>query len=152
MSFGVAVNRNVYDHSSVEIALNGVLYDGISEISWSQTLQPGIQRGTSAMKHGRSRGEYNAEGSFTVYVEQMKQIRQALAGLGLGGYGEAVFDITVTMFEVGGIPSVAELRGCRITSDEFSSGTGGDVAMQTVQIDIMQVIVDGVSMVSPPGT
>lgn len=152
MSFsGVLVNGVEFDHSSLEVSFDGVPVQSVSEISCSQSLEPGTRRGTSAAKLGRSRGPYNAEGSFTVSRADYKILVAQLSAKGLGGYGEAPFTITMTFFEVGSDPAVTVVRGCRITNDDFSSSAGSDVAMVTASIDVMQILVDGQSMVSPRG-
>lgn len=152
MSFlGTLINGKRFDHSSHEISFDGIPNQNISEISYSETLEPGEQRGTAAGKLGRTRGVYNAEGSVTMYVEDWEALASILVAKGLGGYMEAEFVVTVTMFELTGVPVVHTLRGCRVTSVEDSSSAGSDVREVTIQLDIMQILRGANSAVSPRG-
>jgi len=75
-----------------------------------------------------------------------------LAGLGLGGYKEASFNIECVMWEPGAsIPVTEQIRHCRITSDAFSSSAGSDPLMRQVQGKYLQRLLNGVPAVSPSG-
>ncbi|MGW8285753.1 MAG: hypothetical protein ACWGPR_08545 [Candidatus Deferrimicrobiaceae bacterium] len=153
MSFlGTLINGKRFDHSSHEIAIDGIPVQNIRSITFSESLEPGIQRGTSALKLGRSRGMYDAEGSIEMYVEDFDALCVVLAAKGLGGYMEAEFDVTIVIYEVGAnTPTNIRLRGCRITNAEQSSEEGGDVTMTTASLNIMTILRNGIQAVSPAG-
>ena len=140
---------NRYDFSSLEASFNGVIFTGITEISYTQSLTPGIQRGASARKLGRTRGEYDATGSFTMYKEDYSQLIAALAAAGIGslrGYGELPFVITA-VYEEGGRIKVDKLKGARITNDEDSHSQGSDILVVSAEIDLIEIERDGAKMV-----
>ena len=130
-----------YDFSSMEASFNGVIFTGITEISYTQTLTPGIQRGASARKLGRTRGEYDATGSFTMYKEEYDELIQALAAGGIAtsrGYGEVPFVITL-VYEEGGRIKKDKLSGARITNDEDSHSQGSDALVVSAELDLMKI-------------
>ena len=146
---GRLINGKVFDFSSIKISVNGPIFTNVQEISYSDSLEPGILRGTSALKQGRTRGEYNAEGSISIYKGDAAVLKTALAALGLGGFMEAEFDIIVTYAEVAAaVPVVDTLRGCRITNADNSHSQGSDPLQETFDLDIMEISYGGVSAVS----
>ena len=82
--FQQLINGKTFDFSSIEITIGALSYTNVTEITYSDSLEPGILRGTSAKKKGRTRGEYNAEGSITVYKADLASILAELAALGEG--------------------------------------------------------------------
>jgi hypothetical protein len=64
------VNDIAHDYSCVEIDLGGVIYTGITAISYSQKLEPGAVMGTSAQKLARTRGSHSADGSMTMNLQE----------------------------------------------------------------------------------
>lgn len=132
---GRKINGKVYDYSSITITINGIPYQGVTEISYSDTLEPGILRGTSALMRGRTRGMYEAESSFTIYKEDLEPIKEALVALGLGGFGEAEFLITVSYSEVGSALITDTIEGCRIKHQENSHSAGNSDAL-TAKVDL----------------
>lgn len=139
---GRRINGKVYDISSIEVSIGSIPYEGITEISYSDTMEPGVLRGTSAYMRGRSRGMYEAEASFTIYKEDYEKIRSALVALGLGGFMEAAFQITVAYRELtgGNIPIVDTIEGCRIKHNENSHSSGNaDALLTKVDLSVFRI-------------
>lgn len=134
------VNGHVYDFSSVEINFKGLIYAGVSEISYTHGLEPGVLRGTRSGKLGRTRGEYTAEGSFSMYLEEWKLFRTALGP----GFMERSFTATIHYSELGAPLQTDVLNGCRITNDEKSHSQGSDPLVAAITLDIMEVFEDGI--------
>lgn len=144
------INGNRYDFSSVEVNLNGVPYVAIQDISYNHSKEVGYLRGTTPHKLGRTRGEYNAEGNFTIYKADYQQFLQLLLPLALGGgYMEAPFIITVMYQELRSEGLITDtLEGCLITNDEDSHSQGSDALMVSVDIDIMTISRGGIRAVA----
>lgn len=128
---GTIINGVIYQFSNVEIVLNGKPYQGITEISYSDTLEPGVLRGTSPFMRGRTLGQYEAEGSFTMAKQDFEILKPVLKALGRGGFGEAVFLISVS-YRAAGLPLINDtIEGCRIKHTENSHSSGNTDALVT---------------------
>ncbi len=141
------INGHKYDYSSIELDFNGTIYLGVQEISYTQTLEPGIVRGTSAQKLARTRGEHDAEGTLVMYKQDFDEFITDLA-TGDEGYGEVSFDISVVMSTPNQPTSVVRLLGCRITSEEESYSQGTDALVVSCDLDIMLIEKQGLRMIS----
>lgn len=149
---GKKINGLVYDYSSIEITINGLPYQGITEINYSDTMEPGILRGTGPLMRGRSRGLYEAESSFTIAKEDFDAVKRALVAMGLGGFMEAVFLITVSYKEATGNMITDEIEGCRIKHNENSHSAGNaDALMHKVDLSVFRIKWNGAYGVSIPG-
>lgn len=123
LSTGRRINGKVYAYDSITININGIPYEGVTEISYSDTCEPGILRGTSPFMRGRTRGMYEAESSVTMDKESFEIMKAALVAMGLGGFMEAEFLINVVYREdVRLITDTVE--GCRIKHVENSHSAG----------------------------
>lgn len=142
------INGKVYDFSSIEAVAGPQTFTNLQEVSYSDSLEPGILRGTSAKKKGRTRGEYDAEGTISIYKGDLATLLQTLSALGLGGYMEAEFDINVTYSE--GLDNVVTdtLIGCRITDIEDSHSQGSDALTVSLTLDVMEISRNGLSATS----
>jgi len=137
------INGVAYDFSSIEFVVNGVAYTGITELNYNHTLEPGILRGTRSIKLARSRGEYNAEGTFSMYIEEYQAFREALGF----AYMQTQFQAVAMYSEIGSTIVTDTLMGCRITNADMSNSAGSDPLVKQVSIDIMQILEDGQSPV-----
>jgi hypothetical protein len=135
------VNDIAHDYSCVEIDLGGVIYTGITAISYSQKLEPGAVMGTSAQKLARTRGSHSADGSMTMNLQDAEEFITALGE----GYMETSFNITVTFSDGVNSPHVHRLFGCRITDDAFSHAQGSDPTQNELTLDIMRIERNGLS-------
>lgn len=143
---GPIINGLVFDHSSAEININGARFLFITEISYSHTLEPGKQRGTAAKVLGRTRGEYDAEGSFKTSKAEGIELIAALGH----GYMTKSFPIVVSYSEEGQTPLTDTLVGVRITKVEDSS-SGTDATMTTFTTHIMNLLLNGWDATGEPG-
>lgn len=141
------INGHRYDFSSIEANFGPLSFTNFQALNYSDTLEPGIQRGQSSKKLGRTRGEYNATGSITLLKEDVPTLLAALAGLGQGGYMEAVWDLTATysagLTDV--TPVVDALIGIRITEIGDDHSIGSDVLVNEISLDIMEITRGGLS-------
>lgn len=140
------VNGHAYDFSSSELTFNDQIFTGVTEFNYTETLEPGVLRGTHAQKLARTRGEYDATGSISMYLEDYRAFVAALGS----GYGEKYWDATATYSNEGSPTATTVLSGCRITSKAHETGQGPDGLVVSFDIDIGLVEEDGLTMISDP--
>jgi hypothetical protein len=146
-SIGQRIQGRFYDYSCIEIAVDGGIQPRIVDIKYSQKLEPGEVRGTSAMVQGLTRGTYSTSGSFSIYKEDYELMKPQLVAKGGGGYMLAVFDMTV-VYSLSGMPQNEDrLVGCRIVNEEQSYNWGNDPLIVNVELHIRKVITNGMSAV-----
>lgn len=146
MSTNPLINGVVYDHSSIEINIKGVRFLQCTEIEYSDTLEPGKLRGAAAKVLATTRGEYSAEGSFSLSKQDGQQL---ISDLGQGFKAKS-FPVTLNYAEAGMDFITDTLRGCRITKVEASS-SGTDATMLKFSIHIMNILWNGVDSTGEPG-
>jgi hypothetical protein len=132
---GRKINGKVYQYDNLEIVINGIPYAGITEINYSDTLEPGILRGTSVYMRGRTRGSYEAEASFTIAKEDFEGVKAALISLNRGGFGEVEFLISVSYSEATSALINDTIEGCRIKHQENSHSSGNSDGL-VVKVDL----------------
>lgn len=144
------INGRRYDFSTIQANFGAKSFTSIQSVQYSDTLEPGIQRGQSSKKLGRTRGEYDATGSITILKEDLPELLALLAALGQGGYMEAVWDMTVTYSSglVDPKPVVDALIGIRITEVGDDHSIGSDVLVNDLTLDIMELTRNGLSATS----
>ena len=134
------VNGQKVSFASIEIKIGTLLLTGFTDLSYSQTLEPGIFRGTRPEKLARTIGEHNIEGSFTLVKDESLDL---IASLG-NGYMQTPFDITNTYSEINSTTLMTDvLTGCRITSEEDSHSQGTDALVVACDLDIMKMTRNG---------
>ena len=143
MSENPLIGRHLFDHSSAEIQVGDTLFTRISAVDWTESLEPGIARGTHPQKLARTTGEHDSDGSFTMPLQDAQEL---MAALGEGFMG-VDFDIVVNYSNEGQNLINVVLIACRITEQSGGSETGGDPAEIEFSIDIMRVEIDGLSAV-----
>jgi hypothetical protein len=135
------VNGHRYSFSSIEVDLDGRQHVGWSAVNFTDTLEPGIVRGTHAQILGRTRGDYTCEASLTGYVEE---INEFLADLG-DGWMERIFDVTVTFAEANGPTHTVEIRQCRIQSIAHAHAQGTDPLSVDMTLHPLVIIREGMN-------
>lgn len=143
------VNGNRYDFTSIEILINGVPYRGVKSIDYKDSLATQKQYGTSARPLGRNRGVYDASGALEMFKEDFSVVAPVLAALGNGGLGEANFLILATYADFGAPTVTDTLIGCRIKGVDESHAQGGEAVTVKLDLDIMDINRNGVSLLSP---
>lgn len=142
------INGVRYDFSSVEINIDGTLFNGVKEITYKQSLEPGELRGTRAQLIGRTRGKYSAEATLTMFKTEYQQLVAALSAKGLG-YMETAFDIVVNHSEAAEGVVTDLIVGCRIKDDEDSGSEGSDPLVVKVSLHVMRINRNGANPLSP---
>ena len=144
------INGHRYGFSSIEASSGPLSFTNFQAVSYTDKLEPGIQRGQSSKKLGRTRGEYDVDGGITLLKEDTQTFIAALAALGLGGYMEAVWDLNITyssgLTDI--LPHSDVLTGCRIIEIGDDHSVGNDVLVNEISLDIMELTRGGLSATS----
>ena len=142
---GFRVNGHLFQSSSIEMRLGPYPIQNIMNLQYANQREVGTLYGFSPVKRGRTKGRETPSASFSAYKEDADEIMSIVSGLGLGGYGENSFDLSITYFEagIGGIPIVDVLSGCQITGDEDSHSDGVEVLMTNFTLDVIRIIRNG---------
>ena len=148
ISSGRIINGNAYDFSSITITIANIPYQGVTEISYNESLEPGELRGTGAYMRARTRGEYKAESSFSMGKADFEPLLQALRKTPTGGYAEKPFLITVVYAEAGSPTITDMIEGCRITKIEDSHGGKSDALVVKVDLNVFRICRNGSYMVA----
>lgn len=138
------INGFRYDFSSVILTVDGIPFNGVKEITYKNTLKPGIVRGNRAQKIGRTRGTLDSEGSITLYKAEFTRLIEQLAlkgaqTMGGAGYMEVSFDISVSYAEFGGPTITDVIIGARLGDHEDTGTEGGEAIATKCMLDIMQI-------------
>lgn len=147
------INGHVWNFSSVSLVVNTpapVFISQISEINYEYGVEVGTLRGTGAQKLGTTRGDFDANGSITLYEEEWRKMRTALAAVPFpvgGGYLEKKFTVTVRMGELAEVGTQHVLTGARILRVRRGLSQGVEPNMVGLDLDIMTVMEDGQSPV-----
>lgn len=146
---GRKINGKVYQYDNLEIVINGIPYPGIVEINYSDTLEPGILRGTSPFMRGRTRGSYEAEASLTIAKEDFEPVKAALIRIGRGGFGETEFLISVSYADPTSPLINDTIEGCRIKHQENSHSSGNSDGLVTkIDLSVFRIGWNGLYAVS----
>lgn len=137
------INGNQYGWSSIGLGIDGADEEGFTAISYTASQEIGKARGKGHRKHGRTKGESDSEGSFSL---RKKQANALIKKLGPGFMtGKKDFPITVSYAETGDSEIITdELQGCRIINVEDAREPGTDALVTVFQLDIGRIIYDGI--------
>lgn len=127
-----------HDWSCVEIDIDGTIYTGVTELTYSDELKPGDVGGTSAQRLARTRGKYTAEGSLSMHTQDGQELIAALSAGGVG-FKEKSFGVTVMYSDTTTSVITDKLVGCRITSTEGGGSDGGDPTAIKFGLDVMRI-------------
>ena len=145
---GRIINGNAYDYSSITITCNGIPYQGINEISYKDSLEPGQLDGTGTYPRAFTRGKYKAECSFTIGKKDFEPLKQVLRRSPTGGYGETRFLITVVYKETDDADVITDMiEGCRIMKQDNSHKFGSDALVTKIDLNVFRVCWNGLYLV-----
>ena len=116
--------------TSVTVNLLGRDLEGITELSYTDEVVKENVKGAGMFPIGRSRGDYEAEASITLFKEEVDGIRLALApGKRLQDINP--FDIIVEYATPEGVIKKDRIRNCEFTNDGVEVAQGdGTIATQ----------------------
>lgn len=135
------INGFAYSWASIAIRVDGAETVAIKEISYTHKVERSKIRGAGMRPIGRTRGEYEAEGSLTLYREGWDTLRRKFGA----GYMERRFSIVVSYAEEGQPVVTDELLDCVIASVENNPSQGTDALEVSLDLDIMALREGGLS-------
>ena len=111
--------------TSVTINLLGRDLEGVTELSYTDEVMKENVKGAGMYPIGRSRGDYEAEASISLYKEEVDALRNSLAP-GKRLQDIAPFDIVAEYATPEGIIKKDRILNCEFTNDgvEVSQGDG----------------------------
>lgn len=125
--------------SWADLKITGLVYDGedidvedVSDISWSDPIEIGVQRGTGGSIRRRTTGQSTPEASMTLYRSGWRKLKRALAAKapskgGRKRIGVVGFDILVQHTPPGESEIYkVKIEGCRIKGRSMSMTEGVD--------------------------
>jgi len=120
------------------------------DISYDDTLAGVKVKGTNPYPLGRTRGDYEANGSIEIYREEFNDFMQTFTGV--KGFKETSFDIVVQYSENGTDVITDTLVGCRIESNPSKASQSADPLTIPVKLYVMYILWDKRhSIQNPPG-
>ncbi len=125
-----------HEWSSVSIRCKGEEYLGVKSVSYDDDLKPTKLYGTHPKPIGRTRGQYNCQGSIEMYFAEARRFWSALGS----GFKEVVFDVVVQYIEDGFDTITDGIIGCRITTAKGGGTQGADGLTIPMDLDPMNII------------
>lgn len=145
----IVINKIPYDfhNSSLDLMYNGesiANIEGLTEFSYSDTVERTKLRGRSRKTIAMTDGEYDAEASVTLYRYAYDQIIEVCRDLGIG-----IFDLTFTAnliyAHTDQLVRNDVITGCKFAGREFSGSMGTDPLTVVLPISVGgEIISDGV--------
>ena len=135
------IDGHKHDHSSIEIQVSASdgsprIFNAVSEISYGQSLSPGVVRGTLSQPLAFTQGKLDpGEGSISMPKEDAQDLRDTL------GDGYMAIPVTITVsYSSYGSPTITDtLVGVRIVKDDTtSSADNEDPVMDTFELKYLR--------------
>lgn len=140
------VNGRRYDHTSIELAVNGLPIIGRSpkSVAYRESKKIGIVRGFASLPLGTTRGDYEGSGSLEIPKEEFDLFLLGITQGGVNGYLDAKFELSVSYADFLAPLQTDHLNGCQITDiDETHGGGGGDGLTVKCDMFIQAIIRNG---------
>jgi hypothetical protein len=149
------IQGQAVSYAEIEIALaisGGVRFrtKDFAAIDWDDALEPGKVRGTGPEIISRTTGEYDANGSMTMYYAKSVEFQRALkARKPQVGIGLVVFDIVINWSPLDGEGEVftAKLIGCRLAGRQVQSATGPDPTQKVMPLSVTRIEENGICLI-----
>lgn len=122
--------------------------EDIAALDFSDKVEPGAVRGAGPKKRGTTVGLYDADASFSLYLDA--------AGVFMNKLKTVNPRITLVHFNIsavwaplslGGRTIHAKLIGCRIKERQVQNAPSADATMMVFPLDITDLEIDGVKLV-----
>jgi hypothetical protein len=148
MGYPIRVNGNDYSWGSIVLKINGEVFSGFTEISYSdkRTRTKGYGAGKHQAPTRRARGKYEVDNcKIKGYMRDVRLLRQELAKYSPSGksYGDTPIQIDVEYIEADDTPIHDEIEDCVWASNSQTASEGPDLLMVEFELDPMRVRRDG---------
>ncbi len=143
------INGHAYDFSSIKLttAVPGAppLIERFTALNYEHSVSVGELRGRGSKVLATTRGEYNANASMTLYLEDWQLMRSGLFAMPFppgGGFMEKRFQIVAAYAEFGSSIVTDVLRGGRVIKVGKGYSRGTDPLMVDIDLHVMEVLED----------
>jgi hypothetical protein len=139
------INGKSYDFSALESSAPLVgIFREITEFNYSHNVEPGELRADVPWVVATARGQYSAEGSFTISKQGHIWLVQKLTELAQGaGYMDYEFPIQA-IYSRTGMPTIKDsLWDCRLIGDDASNATGPDPSLVSCTLFVKAIYPNG---------
>lgn len=137
------INGNKYGWASISLGIDGTDQTEFTAINYTVSQEIGKVRGKGSRKRGRTKGDSDSEGSFTLLKKQGQALVKKL-GKGFMA-GKRDFPIVVSYDETGEDEIITDsLLSCRIITVENAPAQGTEPATMVFTIDIGAVLLNGI--------
>lgn len=137
------INGNRYDWSSIGLGIDGEDSLHFRSINYKSTQEIGKVRGKGHRKRGRTKGESDSTGSFSLLKREANALKKRLGNGFMTGKND--FPITVSYSEETEGPIIIDtLEDCRIIDIDDAREPGTDALVTVFTIDIGRVLYDGI--------
>lgn len=131
------VRGNAYDHSTVEIFIDGIPVLGCRAIDYSMTRESTQNYGIGPYSFNRGFAKISFEGSIELYMDELEALRIA-SPTGLLPDIDP-FSIVVTFTPKGKTPAVHVLENVIFTNDAVSSSVDDTSVSTVLNLDIGRI-------------
>lgn len=136
--------------ASLSLSFDGFDTSDFTKLDWEDKLEPGKVRGKGSFARGRTQGDYDCDGSFSMLLDAATKFMRQLATKN-PSIGLVPFDVVGQWSDTdGGDVHEVRLVGCRIQGRKSSSAPGTDAAAIEFPLSIMGISVDGIWLLEPP--
>lgn len=143
------INGNYYDFTILKFRMGAVRYFSLQDVNYKNKGTVGKVRGTGPYVRGRTRGIVDADGGFTMYLNEWDAFIAALLLTAPGkGYMEIPFGLSISYGEGPLDMRTDDIIGAKIIGDDYSHKEGADALVVKVDLDILQVRPNGIPAMS----
>jgi hypothetical protein len=146
------INGSAVSFAELFFSVAGPPVKGVKAINWSRSIERGKVYGTSRRKLSMTSGQADYEADFELYEADWFDLMPQLAQLGKGGVADAIFSVSLSyvMADDEGLKvHTAALKGCRVKKEGQSHSQGTEPLSVKIDLDVMEIVVDGISWISP---
>lgn len=126
------------------------LTNAYAAVDWDEKLEPEKVKGTGPIHIGRTVGQYDANGSMSMYLDEGMAFQESLQNIAGddNGFGEIEFDILCSWEPLNGEGRIftVKLVGARIAGDAIKSAPGAGATVLEMPLSI-----DRVEKITPSG-
>lgn len=139
------INGNRYGWASISLAINGIQYEEFTAISYRASQEVGKVRGKGHRKIGRTKGQSDSEGSFTLLKRDADKLIKDLGPGFMTGNKDFVVVVSYSETAEGDIVTDT-LESCRIITIENTPAQGAEPATTVFTIDVGGILLNGVNV------
>jgi len=143
------VNGVRHSFVSVELKLDGVIFQGFKSINYTRTRSRTMVYGNSPDPLGKTRGKNEYKADCELYLAEWNAFQAQLQDIS-PGYGDQFFEIVV-MYNENGFDQITDtIIGCTMDSTEASNAEGTDPTTRKFELNPIKILFNGIDDSSVP--